>query len=508
MTENIKGRERLSQNTIYWSAYIFTILVGIALRLRQYLAVRSLWLDEAFLANNILSRSYSALLQKLDNNQLAPLGFLLSEKAISKIFGGSEIILRTLPFIAGISSVLLLAIMARKILSKPGQILAILLFSISAPLIYYSNELKQYIFDVLCFLLVVNVYLEYISPIRQQKWFIALCLSGIAIQWLSQPSIFILAAILIIETFIALNDSRHKYPRQHILILLGSWGVSFIVLWFLSYSDNLNNPHLNSIWSSYFMPFPPWKGISWIKNSMDALIHGAAGLPGSNLLGVIWITAGILYSFWDKKRALTWCGLLTIGLVFISSSFSIYPIFDRFLLFTAPVSIILFAYGVDGTRILLAGRTNRIVINLISFLGIAVLLSSNIISAFNGFIHPEQREEMRPLLTSVRAQTLPYDHLYIYYGAVPAFEYYSNFIDFSNTTITFGSNSRADPEGYIKELQKLEGNPRVWIIFSHIYDSGKINERNFMVTYLDQIGTRLSEQQEPGAYGYLYELDR
>ncbi len=58
----------------------FILFVGIVFRLRQYLFGRSLWLDEAMLALNIVNRNFSQMFQPLDFNQGAPIGFLLIEK--------------------------------------------------------------------------------------------------------------------------------------------------------------------------------------------------------------------------------------------------------------------------------------------------------------------------------------------------------------------------------------------------------------------------------------------
>ncbi len=77
-------------------------LFGILVRLIQYLNNRSLWLDEASLALNIINRSYGELAQTLDHNQAAPLGFLWLEKLSTQIWGNNEYSLRLLPFIASI----------------------------------------------------------------------------------------------------------------------------------------------------------------------------------------------------------------------------------------------------------------------------------------------------------------------------------------------------------------------------------------------------------------------
>ena len=57
------------------------MLLGAALRLWQWGAEGSLWLDEIVLSRNILSRSVSELVQyPLAFDQVAPLGFLAAVK--------------------------------------------------------------------------------------------------------------------------------------------------------------------------------------------------------------------------------------------------------------------------------------------------------------------------------------------------------------------------------------------------------------------------------------------
>ena len=82
----------------------FIIAFGIVLRLIQYLANRSLWVDEAALASSIVTRTYRGLLQPLDYYQSAPTGFLMVERFFVELFGNSEYSLRLFPLLAWISS--------------------------------------------------------------------------------------------------------------------------------------------------------------------------------------------------------------------------------------------------------------------------------------------------------------------------------------------------------------------------------------------------------------------
>ena len=64
--------------------------LGIILRLIPYLDNRSLWLNENWLALNILQKSFSQLVGPLDLSQMAPVGFLFIEKTLVLAFGDSE----------------------------------------------------------------------------------------------------------------------------------------------------------------------------------------------------------------------------------------------------------------------------------------------------------------------------------------------------------------------------------------------------------------------------------
>src|SRR5262249_40755568 len=131
------------------------IAVGIVLRTARYLYDKSLWLDESYLALNFIDRSFGHLFGTLDYNQGAPLGVLLAEKSVVDVVGDSEYALRFLPFLAGIASLFVFYLVARELLSRGAMLIALVLFATMEPFIYYSDETKQYGFDVLATLCLV-----------------------------------------------------------------------------------------------------------------------------------------------------------------------------------------------------------------------------------------------------------------------------------------------------------------------------------------------------------------
>jgi len=66
------------------------IMIGIGLSIINVLHLRSLWLDEAMLALNIINKPVVELLKPLNFNQVAPIGFLKIEKIFTILFGNTE----------------------------------------------------------------------------------------------------------------------------------------------------------------------------------------------------------------------------------------------------------------------------------------------------------------------------------------------------------------------------------------------------------------------------------
>ena len=141
-----KEKELLQEKSLLRikNASWIVICFGIILHLRQFLFNRSLWYDEAALAINIVNRSFSGLLKPLEPFQVAPTGFLMIERLMVQLFGNSEYVLRLFPLIGGIASIFLFYKITKSYLEPKIALIALILFSISDRLIYFSSEVKRY----------------------------------------------------------------------------------------------------------------------------------------------------------------------------------------------------------------------------------------------------------------------------------------------------------------------------------------------------------------------------
>jgi len=99
------------------------VLLGVVVRVRQYAANRSLWLDESLVALNIIGRGMHRLLTApLDFNQTAPAGFLFVEKLSAELFDKGEYALRAFPLLCGIVGLLLYPKLALRVVGPVGAV--------------------------------------------------------------------------------------------------------------------------------------------------------------------------------------------------------------------------------------------------------------------------------------------------------------------------------------------------------------------------------------------------
>jgi hypothetical protein len=125
------------------------VVLGVGLRLWEYIFNRSLYLDEILLTRSIVGMPLRELLTKpLLMDQVAPRGFLLVERLAVTILGPSELALRLFPFLCGVASVILFRRLAARVLTGAGPALALFLFAIGVPLIRYGGDVKQYAMDI------------------------------------------------------------------------------------------------------------------------------------------------------------------------------------------------------------------------------------------------------------------------------------------------------------------------------------------------------------------------
>src|SRR6185437_12589368 len=185
--------------------------LGIALRGTAWLNDRNLGIDESMLSINLIERGPSRLLEPLDWNQGAPVGFLLAVKAVIASIGITERSLRLVPMFGSLLGVIGFAWLALKLLPRPAAVIAIALFSFSPFLISYSAECKQYATDAA---IAIGLFASSASLLQGESGFrrwAVLAAAGAMAVWFSHPAAFILGGIgtaLLADGIVYKNRSR------------------------------------------------------------------------------------------------------------------------------------------------------------------------------------------------------------------------------------------------------------------------------------------------------------
>ncbi len=477
------------------------VALGAVLRVAQYAANRSLWLDEAALAINILERDSRSLLLPLDLHQAAPPGFLLLERLASQTLGPSEWCLRLLPLLASLAALLLFRRVAARLLEPPAALLAVALFALGDPLISFASEVKPYAVDVAVALLLLDLALSFSGPAGslRARAAIALAVAGAAAVWISFPSVFVLAGIGSTLAVWALRLRDRK--RLAALLAVGVvWGMSFLAVYRISLRAASASSYLLLYWAPNFLPLPPrsLSDLLWLPNHLGALFGDPVGFVFRGL-GVLTFLVGCV-SFLARHRGRL--ALLVTPLLFalLGSGFRKYPFYGRLLLFLVPFLLLLVAEGAERIRSLttpVAPSVGVILIGLLLFHPAAI--------ALRFLLHPRTREEIRPVLAYVKEKAAPGDGLYVYGGAVPAFRYYAGRYAFSPRRVTLG-HWRREWNGYRADLEALRGSGRRWFVFAHTQAQDGSDEEKPLLSMLDGIGRRVDAFRAPGASAYLYDL--
>jgi Dolichyl-phosphate-mannose-protein mannosyltransferase len=478
-------------------------LMGFSLRIFFIALGRSLWIDEAMLAVNIVNRSFLGLFQPLSLNQAAPIGFCLLQKAITSLLGGRDYLFRIIPLLAGLVSIPLMYFVSRKYVGQLAAFFALGLFALSSKLTYFSVDAKQYSTDVLATLLLLLIVLKCLEGQATLRWFVVLGPTGSIIIWFSQPSCFILAAILMTLglTFALRRDKLHLY---WIIGIGAAWGISLGLNYLISLQYMASNSFLFDYWKGNFAPLAPWSNFIWYKDTFISMLKNPDNLPVSAItIGLLVIgMISLAYRRWQFLLLLVMPFFLTL----IASALKKYPFNGRLLLFLLPLLLLLLAEGV-GRIVTLLKRINQPLAWLAYATLIIYFIHGPITIAHKNIKSPPMGENIKPVISYISENYHRTDLIYVYYSAYPAFEFYAPFYGFNENNYIAGIMSKDIPRKYLADIDKLKGNERVWFVFTHNF-VGKVNEQNYFLQHLNKIGLKTSEYKSAGASVYLYDLEQ
>jgi hypothetical protein len=281
------------------------------------------------------------------------------------------------------------------------------------------------------------------------------------------------------------------------------WLASFAVVYALFLRRSVTADVLLNYWGDAFLPLSLRAG-NWLAAAFDNFSTFAAGLETPLLLNAALALVGLIFLARHANRLAAAIGLPAL-FVLAASAVHAYPFAGRMLLFLTPLICLLLGEGLGALGLLL--RTKSPASSWTLGLVAVTFIFFNAQTTVQNFAAPKMHEHIRPTMEYLRDFRKDGDLVYVYYWAEPAVRYYAPKYGFALSDFIIGADHHENPETYRAELDAVRGNGRVWFIFSHVYEDGDFNEREYILEYLNSIGELSREYRMPGTSVFLYLYD-
>lgn len=516
-----------------WAVRLVWILIGLGifLRVNRYLHNFPFWGDEAWVAQEVIRRSFEHIvfnLSLLPSIGMLPLGFLLLEKFLVTLVDFREPVFRFFPCLCGVAGIFLFRKLLKMVTGQRVMLMALAFFVFSNLLIFYSSELKQYSSDVLFTILVLICHRHALKYSMDDRSSTRLSAAGIIALFFSQPVILVLCGVALVQVVVYLRRRQSREAFRYLMVL-GLWLISFWSLWRNYYHVNYEGREVLGYKAPFYLSCPflngDWGG--WAQK-LWSLFTSPVEMTWP-WLSALMLAAGI-WSLWRNNRAwaltLSAPVILTIGL----SMADMYPFHGRFIIFLVPLLFILIAEGVEYVMV---GRRWRTMAGVAI---LAVLLARPLVEAGKYFL-PSGNCDLRSLVVYLRDHQEPKDSIYLnndsqwgYYLYAYFYYYlYSEKIfthNFNELGILYEHELVYDQPGQLFFLVSLDrtkwqrvfswdrvvdesgvrsrmpASGRTWILLSRVTPQ---KEKAFLACF-DSFGQRLDEKHSNNSSLYLYDL--
>jgi 4-amino-4-deoxy-L-arabinose transferase-like glycosyltransferase len=291
-----------------------------------------IWGDESFVALSLLDHDYADMAGPLRCGQVAPLLFLWAELAMYQFFGGSELALRAVPFLAGLASLPLFWRLCWRTLPPLAATFAVGILATAYWPVVLSCTLKPYAVDLFVAMALLVLAVEWLHDSERWIWLAALCVMAPVALISSFPAAFVGGAVSV-----ALMPTVFRQGNWSNRCLYAVFNVSmsatFLAHYTLVATTQLGEgaeleSHLRDYWADGFPPFALWGFAKWF-----ALIHTGrmAAYPigdanGASTLTVILALVGIVQlGRRTDRRPLAALLLVPFALNFLAAVLHKYP---------------------------------------------------------------------------------------------------------------------------------------------------------------------------------------
>ncbi|HEY2796573.1 MAG TPA: hypothetical protein VGK26_01675 [Thermoanaerobaculia bacterium] len=467
--------------------FLWTLVVlGAALRLFQYASDTSLWYDELSIVRNLVERSASQLLRApLGYDQVAPVGFMVAEKAISRWLGESDLAFRLLLLLVGLASLVLFVPLARRLLDGYAVPFAVAAFAIGAPFIRYSAEVKSYGIDVFATiaLSLLALRLRDADATAARRGLAAA--AGAVLVWFSQPTLFVVAGLGGALVLAWLRD-RDAPTRRAVVAVVPVWAVASAAAAVVAIRrvTPTTRAYMDAFWrfrDGFFpRPFRRPGDALWLWNRIveffgDPMLLRYRWPALSAALAVVGAAA-----LWRRNRFGALVLLCPFGAGVLAAVAQQFPFKTRVALFVFPILMLAAAQGAEWIR-RQASRLHPVV-------GAAVMAALFVIPTWSFIEYPPPYwvEDFKTVFAFFREHRRPGDAVFVFPYAVEAVERYGPEYGLAPVDYEVGGCSAEDPRLFLRDVDRYRGRPRVWLLVGSV--PSMTADRRSVEGYLSAIG--------------------
>jgi hypothetical protein len=390
------------------------IFLGVVIVFSNQILNRSLWLDEAMLALNVQSKTYSELLNPLDWHQVAPIGFLMVQKTVTSIFDYHDWSFRLVSVFSWLMGIFVFWAASTRVFQSP--LLALICagaLALNPYSIGFATEFKQYSTDLLfSTLIILSFYnLQRVNGSAQKVVFV---LVGVFSVWLSNVAIVPLTTVSLILIV------QNRFSIRFKLVYGVLFGASFLTYYFSFISGNPLTDFMKDFWAGAFIPLTEGAGavVNFMRTrTMEVFSNLLCYGPLYPLMLLLYLI-GVLAFVTSKNWVNLFLVLMPLAIHLVLSALKMYPFAPRFMLYTIPFFLIPI---VNGLRVLLALLPVDLkgLKNIGFFIPVVVLLYPLYRTT------PIEKEELKQGFAFLEKEGID-DPIYVPYRTLPAFEFYLN----------------------------------------------------------------------------------
>ena len=486
------------------------VFLGAAV-IRFWFLNRQIWTAEAWVANSVTAGSWSEMFYYPSWLQTTPPLFLVLDRFAVGLLGVSNWSLRLVPFLFGLGSVVLVAVLSRRVFSLPLALLCTSLVALSPPEVEYSKELKQYSGDAAATALVLLVLWDYLARPDRRRYGRMLLVFGLGL-WLSHTVIMFLplaACVLLFAAPPVAETARKGILRAQILraagltLLAGVLGSAEYVLFvrpnltplLLNYWKE-GFPHFLSVREVFHFYAQNFAGLalyffigSETKTSlMGALASSSGAVQAVALVLSTAALGGLAVRFRHSsrhRRVALLCGLPVLTLAALNLVHQ-YPVGTRrVMLFLLPcvalgVTLVLESVWVAMLAPVFDSKT-RFVAAALGVVSVAAVLGASA-KADRWRPYPEEDEDCEAALRYLRSAVQPGDLVYIHASLEESAKLYVRLLNWKNPPIVYGNtgwpccirdqqaatvtSGKAGLQRELLELRAQAGGRTLWLLFT------------------------------------------